>query len=119
MGRSVINMAVRGDSGRAVAQADGGLEWTAAFEELSPVEFPMLWALDPYGDAVFNKRQVPLLLAELDRLPAPCADDWVSQAASCARSSTAERTCICGSSVIDCRSLADAGRRGHCAAPSS
>ena len=73
-------MAVRGDSGRAVDQAEGGLEWTAAFEELSPVEFPMLWALDPYGDAVFNKRQVPLLSAELDRLPASCAGDWVSQA---------------------------------------
>ncbi|MEU5347159.1 MULTISPECIES: hypothetical protein [unclassified Streptomyces] len=40
----------------------------------------MLWALDPYGDAVFNHRQVPLLLAELDRLPSVCGGDWVGQA---------------------------------------
>ena len=78
-GRRVINIAVREESGRSVAEAESGLEWTAAFEELASAEFPMLWALDPYGDAVFNKRQVSLLLAELDRLPAPCAGDWVSQ----------------------------------------
>ncbi len=40
----------------------------------------MLRALDPYGDAVFNRRQMPLLLAELDRLPAVCGGDWVGQA---------------------------------------
>ncbi|MGV9362613.1 hypothetical protein [Amycolatopsis sp. NPDC003731] len=76
----MIDMAVRGDSGRVVAQAEGGVEWTPAFAELNPVEFPMLWALTPYGDAVFNQRQVPLLLAELDRVPARCAGDWVRHA---------------------------------------
>ncbi|MBM7442618.1 hypothetical protein [Streptomyces sp. HB132] len=40
----------------------------------------MLWSLDPYGDAVFNHRQVPLLLVELDGLPAACGGDWVGQA---------------------------------------
>ncbi|MEE1769315.1 hypothetical protein PUR34_14440 [Streptomyces sp. JV185] len=40
----------------------------------------MLRSLDPYGDAVFNHRQVPLLLSELDRLPAACGGDWVKQA---------------------------------------
>jgi hypothetical protein len=73
-------MVVRGDSGGIVARAGTGLEWTAAFAELDPAEFPMLWALTPYGDAVFNQRQVPLLLAELDRLPVACAGDWVSRA---------------------------------------
>ncbi|TWF90588.1 hypothetical protein FHX80_133 [Streptomyces brevispora] len=76
----MINMSVRGDRGNVVARAQGGVEWTAAFADLDPGEFPMLWALDPYGDAVFNHRQVPLLLAELDRLPAACGGDWVGQA---------------------------------------
>ncbi|MFF3107904.1 hypothetical protein ACFVSN_01860 [Kitasatospora sp. NPDC057904] len=76
----MINMAVLGDSRKAVARAAGGVEWTPAFAELDPAEFPMLWALTPYGDAVFNQRQVPLLLAEFDRLPAVCGGDWVDQA---------------------------------------
>ncbi|MFF6785094.1 hypothetical protein [Streptomyces sp. NPDC012510] len=66
----MINMQVRGDRGKPVTRAQGGLEWTDLFPALDPVHFPMLWALNPYGDAVFNERQVPLLLAELDRLPA-------------------------------------------------
>ncbi|MGW5277519.1 hypothetical protein ACWEQP_34345 [Streptomyces sp. NPDC004044] len=73
-------MQVRGDSGNVVARAEGGVERTAAFAGLDPAVFPMLWALTPYGDAVFNQRQVPLLLAELDRLPAACGGDWVGQA---------------------------------------
>jgi hypothetical protein len=76
----VINLEVRGDSGNAVSRAQAGVEWTEAFAELDPAVFPMLWALTPYGDAVFNQRQVPLLLVELDRLPAACGGDWVGQA---------------------------------------
>ncbi|WP_330334413.1 hypothetical protein OHS33_34790 [Streptomyces sp. NBC_00536] len=76
----MINLAVRGDSGDVAARAKAGVEWTGAFAALDPAEFPMLWALTPYGDAVFNQRQMPLLLAELDRLPADCGGDWVAQA---------------------------------------
>ncbi|MER6735583.1 hypothetical protein [Streptomyces puniciscabiei] len=76
----MINMAVRGDSGNVVAGAKAGVEWTAGFADLDSAEFPMLWALTPYGDAVFNQRQVPLLLAELDRLPADLGGEWVGQA---------------------------------------
>ncbi|MGW3450497.1 hypothetical protein [Streptomyces sp. NPDC001076] len=76
----MINMAVRGDSGNLVASARAGVDWTAGFADLDPAEFPMLWALTPYGDAVFNQRQVPLLLSELDRLPAEMGGDWVGQA---------------------------------------
>jgi hypothetical protein len=76
----VINLAVRGDSGDVVARAKAGVVWTADFADLDPADFPMLWALTPYGDAVFNQRQMPLLLAELDRLPAVCGGDWVAQA---------------------------------------
>lgn len=73
-------MAVRSDSGNVVARAEGGVEWTAAFPDLDPAGFPMLWALTPYGDAVFNQRQGPLLLSKLDQLPAARGGDWVGQA---------------------------------------
>ncbi|MFI9569223.1 hypothetical protein [Streptomyces rishiriensis] len=73
-------MVVRGDSGDVVARAEGGVKWTAAFADLNPVQFPMVWALTPYGDAVFNQRQVQLLVSELDRLPAACGGDWAGQA---------------------------------------
>ncbi|GAA3639478.1 hypothetical protein GCM10022267_27420 [Lentzea roselyniae] len=76
----MINMAVRGDDGNIVASADAGVKWTDAFAKLDPAAFPMLRALTPYGDAMFNERQMPLLLAELDRLPAACGGDWVAQA---------------------------------------
>ena len=73
-------MAVRGDSGNTVASAEAGVKWTDDFANLDAADFPMLWALTPYGDAMFNQRQMPLLLAELDRLPAACGGDWVAQA---------------------------------------
>ncbi|MEU6974057.1 hypothetical protein AB0A71_41350 [Kitasatospora aureofaciens] len=73
-------MQVRGDSRDVVAGAKAGVQWTSAFADLDPALFPMLSALTPYGDAVFNRRQVPLLLAELDRLPAACGGEWVGQA---------------------------------------
>jgi hypothetical protein len=73
----VINVQVRGDLGNVVARAENGLEWTAAFADLDPAAFPMLRALDPCGDAVFNCRQVAELLAELERIPASCDGDWV------------------------------------------
>ncbi|MFB6632157.1 hypothetical protein ACFCWY_19885 [Streptomyces sp. NPDC056362] len=76
----MINLQVRGDNGDVVVRARAGIKWTDAFAGLDSVRFPMLWALNPYGDAVFNQRQVPLLLAELDRLPAACVGDWVGQA---------------------------------------
>jgi hypothetical protein len=76
----VINLAVRGDLGDVVARAEAGVEWTNAFADLASSEFPMLFALTPYGDAMFNQRQMPLVLAELDRLPAACGGEWVAQA---------------------------------------
>lgn len=63
-----------------MAHAEAGVEWTEAFGELDPASFPMLSALIPYGDAMFNARQMPLLLSELDRLPSACGGDWVGQA---------------------------------------
>jgi hypothetical protein len=37
--------------------------------------FPMLASVDPYGNTCFNRRQVPLLLGELDRLQAADPSD--------------------------------------------
>jgi hypothetical protein len=73
----MIGMSVRGDRGNVVARAECGLEWFQTLADLDPVEFPMLAGLDPYADAVFNSRQVPVLLAELDRLPAERGGPWV------------------------------------------
>ncbi|MCL7425337.1 hypothetical protein [Streptomyces sp. YS415] len=73
-------MNVRIGLGQPIARAQVGLEWTDLLPALDSVHFPMLWALDPYGDAVFNERQVPLLLAELDRLPEAYCGEWVGQA---------------------------------------
>ncbi|MFE9410579.1 hypothetical protein ACFYN0_17580 [Streptomyces sp. NPDC006704] len=76
----MIDLAVRGDLRDVVARAKVGVEWTAAFADLDPTNLPMLFALTPYGDAVFNKRQMPTLLAELDRLPTAFGGEWVAQA---------------------------------------
>ncbi|MFF2432035.1 hypothetical protein [Streptomyces mirabilis] len=72
-------MQVRGDLGDVVARAGCGLDWFALLAKLDQAAFPMLSALDPYGDAVFNVRQVPLLLAELERLPAERGGQWVQE----------------------------------------
>ncbi|MFJ1697465.1 hypothetical protein ACIOHC_20485 [Streptomyces sp. NPDC088252] len=63
-----------------MARAKAGVEWTAAFADLDPANFPMPRALTPHGDAVFNQRRLPLPPAELDRLPAACGGVWVVQA---------------------------------------
>jgi hypothetical protein len=66
--------------GEVVARAGCGLPWEVTLTGLDQTTFPLLGALDPYGDAVFNHRQVPALLAELDRLPADRGGPWVSEA---------------------------------------
>ena len=70
--------------------AGEGYHWAVAVDTDGETVFSMkvindesqilLIALTPYGDAVFNHRKMPLLLAELDRLPAACGGDWVPQA---------------------------------------
>ena len=74
----MIDLAVRGDSGVVVAHSRAGVGWTAGFEDLDPAQLPMLRALTRYGDAVFNQRQMPLSVPELDRLSAACGGDWVA-----------------------------------------
>ena len=66
---AVIDLQVRDESGRIVANS-GGFEWTQELIDLDPAVFPMLAGLCAYLDTVFNQRQIPILLAELKRLPA-------------------------------------------------
>ncbi len=65
--------------GEVVARAGCGLPWETTLGGLDQAAFPMLGALDPYGDAVFNDRQIPALLVELDRLPAERGGAWVAE----------------------------------------
>jgi hypothetical protein len=65
--------------GEVVARAGCGLPWETALGGLDQAAFPMLGALDPYGDAVFNHRQIPALLGELDRLPIEHGGAWVAE----------------------------------------
>lgn len=72
-------MAVRGDLGNFIARATCGLPWSEALAGLDPAGFPMLAGLLPYGDAVFNERQIPVLLKELERLPPELGGAWVEE----------------------------------------
>ncbi|MDL4777637.1 MULTISPECIES: hypothetical protein [Thermomonosporaceae] len=65
--------------GEVVARAGCGLSWETTLGGLDQAAFPMLGALDPYGDAVFNHRQIPALLGELDRLPVERGGVWVAE----------------------------------------
>ena len=65
---SVIDLQVRDESGRVLGHARG-LEWTQELINLDSSVFPMLFGLCAYLDTVFNQRQLPLLLDELERLP--------------------------------------------------
>jgi hypothetical protein len=76
----VISMRVsREINGEVVARAGCGLPWEVTLAGLDRTAFPLLGALDPYGDAVFNHRQVPALLAELDVLPESSGGPWVGE----------------------------------------
>ena len=66
-------------NGEVLARAGCGLPWEITLGDLDRATFPVLGALDPYGDAVFNHRQIPALLGELDRLPAERGGAWVAE----------------------------------------
>ncbi|MFG1995162.1 hypothetical protein ACGFJ7_34825 [Actinoplanes sp. NPDC048988] len=65
----MIDLQVRGESGRIVASSRG-FDWTQELIDLDAAMFPMLAGLCGYLDTVFNRRQIRILMAELDRLPA-------------------------------------------------
>ena len=57
---------------KSVVDSDGGLNKCLPIEDGS---FPLLQYVDPYGDALFNPRQMPQLLHELDLLRNRCSDE--------------------------------------------
>lgn len=65
--------------GEVVARSASGLPWETALDGLDQAAFPMLGALDPYEDAVFNRRQIPALLRELDQLPPERGGTWAAE----------------------------------------
>ncbi|MFJ9697698.1 hypothetical protein [Kitasatospora sp. NPDC101183] len=76
----MINIQVRGDGDEVLVRARDGVRWSSAFgDALVPARFPLLSALIPYGDAMFNQRQVPRLLVELGELPEACVGPWVEE----------------------------------------
>ena len=66
-------------AGPVVARAACGLAWETVVGDLDQAAFPLLCVLDPYGDAVFNGRQIPALLRELERLPSERGGAWVDE----------------------------------------
>jgi hypothetical protein len=76
----VINMKVRDELiGEVVAQAASGLAWHTKLGDIDQAAFPLLGALDPHDDAVFNHRQISALLRELDRLPRERGGAWADE----------------------------------------
>jgi len=65
----MIDLQVRAESGRVVADAPG-FEWTQELIDLDGSAYPMLAGLCGFLDTVFNQRQIPMLLAELEWIPA-------------------------------------------------
>ncbi|MEV4141253.1 hypothetical protein AB0J72_54940 [Dactylosporangium sp. NPDC049742] len=64
----MIDLQVRDESGRVLEHASG-FAWTQELIDIDSSVFPMLAGLCAYLDTVFNQRQLPLVLDELDRLP--------------------------------------------------
>ena len=63
--------------GPVVARA--ACAWETVLGDRDQAAFPLLCALDPYGDAVFNRGQIPALLRELERLPPERGGAWVDE----------------------------------------
>jgi hypothetical protein len=72
----MIDIQVRSESGQVVASARG-FPWTQELIDLDPSAFPLLAGLCAYLDTIFNQRQIPMLLQELERaagaIPEPSA----------------------------------------------
>ncbi|MFC0540169.1 hypothetical protein [Kutzneria chonburiensis] len=77
----MIDMQVRRElCGEVVARAAAGIAWDTTLGDLDRATFPLVGALIPYGDTVFNHLQAAELLLELDRLPAHHGGAWVDEA---------------------------------------
>ncbi|MEV4493290.1 hypothetical protein AB0K04_24640 [Micromonospora coxensis] len=73
-------MQVKTELGEILASGDRGFDWSQELIDLDPSVYPMLSGLCAYLDTMFNERQLPLLINELDRLPPGAALDDESRA---------------------------------------
>ncbi|WP_431948058.1 hypothetical protein [Micromonospora marina] len=71
----MIDMQVRTEQGTVVARGSRGFDWSQELIDLDPSDYPMLGGLCAYLDTMFNVRQLPSLIDELDRLPVGVALD--------------------------------------------
>ncbi|MFL6054034.1 MAG: hypothetical protein ACJ72W_14120 [Actinoallomurus sp.] len=65
----MIDLHVRGDGPGVLARSKHGLAWSEELTNLDRARFPMFGHLLPYGDTIFNARQIDTLLNELPKLP--------------------------------------------------
>lgn len=72
-------MQVRTGQGTIVARGNRGFDWSQELIDLDPSAYPMLSGLCAFLDTMFNVRQLPSLIDELDRLPAGVALDEESR----------------------------------------
>ncbi len=65
-----IGVRLEEENGEVIERPDINFAHTvvALWKHGSEKEFPWLWAIDPYGDTVFNVHQVPRVIEELNRL---------------------------------------------------
>ncbi|WP_422741383.1 hypothetical protein ACN27B_21800 [Micromonospora sp. WMMD754] len=71
----MIDIQVRTERGETLARGARGFDWSQELIDLDPSAFPMLSGLCAFLDTMFNERQLPLLIDELDRLPPGVALD--------------------------------------------
>ncbi|MGI5290145.1 hypothetical protein ACQEVF_43340 [Nonomuraea polychroma] len=76
----MINLQIRGDGPEVMASTEHGLPWSDALANLDRAQFPMFGHLIPYGDTIFNHRQIDTLLDELPQLPAGLITDAFAEA---------------------------------------
>jgi hypothetical protein len=76
----VIDMQVRTELGEIVARGARGFDWSQELIDLDSSAYPMLTGLCAFLDTMFNERQLPLLIDDLDRLPSGVALDDESRA---------------------------------------
>ncbi|MCX5554457.1 hypothetical protein [Streptomyces sp. NBC_00038] len=74
----MIDLQVRDEVGSILAHS-AGVPWDEALVDIDRAQFPMLAGLCPYADTVFNSWQRPMLLEELDQLPAERSGPWVDR----------------------------------------
>ena len=62
----MIHAQVRSENGDVLSRGSHGLDWSATLQYIDEDEFPFLGGLLPYGDTMFNYRQVEKLQREVN-----------------------------------------------------